>query len=68
MVRIVKLYEHHQLKIIHEHKSVGKTLKTLKKSHATLIKGIDALTANFDADFIQPQEDLCSMLLRPSAG
>ena len=35
-------------KIMAKHKSVRKTLKTLKESHATLIEGINVLTDNFD--------------------
>ena len=35
---------YHQLKIISKYKTLRKTLKTLKKSHAILIEGIDALT------------------------
>ena len=35
-------------RIMAKHKSVRKTLKTLKESHATLIEGINVLTDNFD--------------------
>ena len=35
-------------RIMAKHKSVRKTLKTLKKSHATLIEMINVLTDNFD--------------------
>ena len=43
---MVKYYEHHRLKIMLKHKTVLTARKMLKKSHATLIAGIDVLMGN----------------------
>ena len=47
LVRLIKHYQNHQLKIMHIHKTILAARKMLKKSHTTLIARVHALTDNF---------------------
>ena len=53
----------HVSRIMAKHKSVRKTLKTLKESHATLIEGINVLTDNFGPVTGGPLFDAAETLL-----